>query len=152
MPSPAHLRSSGLQVSTDGSPYMERPPTPRTKERAQHLAAKLMARYNADGHGMLTKEELSALLRDHLMLVAAELTESQWEKCVANVLQRGDRDGDGHWNLDELDRFCQLCLASERQRNAYEIMVLQQLGKKPPLAPTSPLARGSNTDEACDAD
>lgn len=91
-----------------------------SSQRARERAREAFARYDVDGSGTLSQQELSALLRGALGNLAAELTDDEWEPIVADAMRRGDKDANGSWDVDEFEVFFSACLANDRLVRAYE--------------------------------
>eukprot|EP00966_Prymnesium_polylepis_P178024 4122249-Prymnesium_polylepis.1 len=67
------------------------------KQRARDL----FAANDKDGSGQLDEKELSALLRQMLADVTAQMDDAAWTAFVQDVIVRGDKDTNAQWSADE---------------------------------------------------
>jgi len=90
------------------------------KQRARDL----FAANDKDGSGQLDEKELSALLRQMLADVTAQMDDAAWTAFVQDVIVRGDKDTNAQWSADEFVNFYLKCLATPEITQQYEQKVL----------------------------
>ena len=89
-------------------------------DAARRRARQAFGRFDVDGSGTLSQDELGELLRVTLGSLASELAADDWDALVADAMRRGDKDASGAWDLGEFEFFFSKCLASDRLVRAYE--------------------------------
>ena len=83
-------------------------------------AATAFAAADADGSGSLDASELSSLLRQALSALSAQMSEAEWDAYVADVITRGDKDGNGQFDQEEFLNLYSHCLANKKLLQKYE--------------------------------
>ena len=89
-------------------------------DAARRRAREAFGRYDVDGSGTLSGDELGELLRAALGSLASELAPHDWDALVEDAMRRGDKDASGAWDVEEFEFFFSKCLASDRLLRAYE--------------------------------
>mmetsp|Transcript_38073 Transcript_38073/g.94415 ORF Transcript_38073/g.94415 Transcript_38073/m.94415 type:complete len:288 (+) Transcript_38073:107-970(+) len=86
------------------------------------------AKFDVDGSGSIDVAELRNLLHDMLRL---ELTDEQWAFFAEDTLKRGDKNGDGRFDLEEFLNLYKKTLADDAVRGKFEekIMLRYQNGE-----------------------
>mgnify|MGYP006144233777 FL=1 len=101
-------------------------------ESTQELAAAAFAAADTDGSGSLSSDELSPLLKKSLGRVAAQMNDDEWTSFVADVVKRGDKDGDSTFDQAEFLNLFSHCLAAPVLVLRYEEKVLKRLEEAAP--------------------
>jgi len=99
-----------------------------TEMRGQD-AREAFAKHDTDKSGTLTAAELGPLLREALGPFVEHYTAKAWDDYVADVIQRGDRDGSGDFDQEEFAVLYSKCLASEELIAKYEERLLQRISE-----------------------
>ena len=100
----------------------------RAKEAVAKTAEAVFMEVDCDASGKVSAAEISALLAKALGEVHDMLQgTSAWDAYVADVIKRGDKDGDAEWSLPEFTVFYEKCLASDEVKAAYEKRVMLRL-------------------------
>jgi len=82
-------------------------------------AAAAFAAADADNSGKLDASELSSLLRKALGDLS-KMGDAEWDEYVADVVKRGDKDGDGQFDQEEFLNLYSHCLANKKLLDKYE--------------------------------
>ena len=96
-----------------------------TSQCTPEAAAAAFAAADADNSGKLDASELSSLLRKALGELS-KMGDAEWDAYVADVVKRGDKDGDGQFDQEEFLNLYSHCLANKKLLDKYEQKVAKR--------------------------
>lgn len=95
-------------------------------DREKVAARMCFDRFDKDKSGTIDARELQSIIGE---LLEVKLTPDEFDSLTADVIKRGDKDGDGVIEFAEFANFYSKCLANEELRHGYVEKLEKRYGR-----------------------